>query len=136
MTVAALNCSPGFQPTCRPLMRKVYFPEKPAANSPVFLAVVIHMNGRIYDPTLGRMLQADPFIQFPTNTQSYNRYSYVLNNPLAYTDPSGYFLKELFNVVVDIAYRGNHGVRPYIPHSPLSFRCVFRCRPYRGEPGS
>lgn len=63
---------------------------------------IIHMNGRIYDPTLGRMLQADPFVQFQTNTQSYNRYSYVLNNPLAYTDPSGYFLKELFNVAVDI----------------------------------
>jgi hypothetical protein len=53
------------------------------------------MNGRIYDPQLGRMLQADPFIQAPGNTQSYNRYSYVMNNPLGYTDPSGYFLKEL-----------------------------------------
>lgn len=51
---------------------------------------IIHMNGRIYDPQLGRTLQADPFIQDPTNTQSYNRYSYVLNNPLVYTDPSGY----------------------------------------------
>ncbi|TMO70331.1 RHS repeat domain-containing protein [Pseudoalteromonas aurantia] len=43
---------------------------------------VIHMNGRIYDPTIGRFLQADPFIQAPSNSQSYNRYSYVLNNPL------------------------------------------------------
>jgi hypothetical protein len=48
------------------------------------------MNGRIYDPTLGRFLQADPFIQAPSNSQSYNRYSYVFNNPLKYTDPSGY----------------------------------------------
>ena len=48
------------------------------------------MNGRIYDPTLGRFLQADPFIQAPKNSQNYNRYSYVLNNPLRYTDPSGY----------------------------------------------
>ncbi|QOL26174.1 hypothetical protein LP316_02400 [Thalassotalea sp. LPB0316] len=53
------------------------------------------MNGRIYDPTLGRFLQADPHIQAPTNSQSYNRYSYVLNNPLSYTDPSGYFFKKL-----------------------------------------
>ena len=53
------------------------------------------MNGRIYDPTLGRFLQADPFIQAPSNSQSYNRYSYVLNNPLSYTDPSGYFFKKL-----------------------------------------
>ena len=54
------------------------------------------MNGRIYDPTLGRFLQADPFIQAPSNSQSYNRYAYVLNNPLSYTDPSGYFFKRLF----------------------------------------
>lgn len=54
------------------------------------------MNGRIYDPTLGRFLQADPHIQAPTNTQNYNRYSYVLNNPMSYTDPSGYFFNKLF----------------------------------------
>lgn len=55
----------------------------------------IHMNGRIYDPTIGRFLQADPFVQFAHNSQSYNRYSYVLNNPLSFTDPSGYFVKWL-----------------------------------------
>lgn len=53
------------------------------------------MNGRIYDQTLGRFLQADPHIQSPSNSQSMNRYSYVLNNPLAYTDPSGFFFKKL-----------------------------------------
>ena len=51
---------------------------------------IIHMNGRIYDPTLGRFLQADPFIQDPGNSQSYNRYSYLMNNPLNGIDPSGY----------------------------------------------
>lgn len=56
---------------------------------------IIHMNGRIYDPTLGRFLQADPHIQAPLNSQNYNRYSYVLNNPMSYTDPSGYFFKKL-----------------------------------------
>ena len=56
---------------------------------------IIHMNGRTYDPTLGRFLQADPFVQAPSNSQSYNRYAYVLNNPLSYTDPSGYFFKKL-----------------------------------------
>ena len=56
---------------------------------------VIHMNGRIYDPTIGRFLQADPHIQAPDNLQNYNRYSYVLNNPMSYTDPSGYFLAGL-----------------------------------------
>jgi RHS repeat-associated protein len=52
---------------------------------------VIHMNGRIYDPLMGRFMSADPFIQSPDDLQSHNRYAYVLNNPLAYTDPSGYF---------------------------------------------
>jgi len=60
---------------------------------------LIHMNGRVYDPTLGRFLSADPHIQSPHNTQSYNRYSYVMNNPLKYTDPSGYFFKKLFKSI-------------------------------------
>jgi RHS repeat-associated protein len=51
---------------------------------------IIHMNGRIYDPKLGRFLQADPFVQEPHWTQSLNRYSYGFNNPLNGTDPSGY----------------------------------------------
>ena len=51
---------------------------------------LVHMNGRVYDPKLGRFLSADPFIQAPANTQSYNRYTYVFNNPLSYTDPSGF----------------------------------------------
>lgn len=51
---------------------------------------LIHMNGRIYDPLLGRFLSADVLIQHPASLQSYNRYSYVLNNPLTLTDPSGW----------------------------------------------
>lgn len=51
---------------------------------------IIHMNGRVYDPKLGRMLSPDPVTQAPENGQNYNRYSYVFNNPLKYTDPSGY----------------------------------------------
>ena len=42
------------------------------------------------NPYLQRFLSPDPFIISPTNAQDYNRYSYVLNNPLMYTDPSGY----------------------------------------------
>ena len=64
---------------------------------------VIHMNGRIYDPTLARFLQADPYIQFPNNLQNHNRYSYVMNNPLSYTDPTGYFLGDLFRPLASIA---------------------------------
>lgn len=53
---------------------------------------LVHMNGRIYDPGIGRFLSADPFVQFPFVTQNFNRYSYVLNNPLSFTDPSGFGL--------------------------------------------
>ncbi|MEO1626234.1 MAG: RHS repeat-associated core domain-containing protein, partial [Bacteroidota bacterium] len=50
---------------------------------------LINMNGRLYDPVLGRMLSPDNYIQDVANTQSYNRYAYVFNNPLKYTDPTG-----------------------------------------------
>lgn len=50
---------------------------------------LINMNNRMYDPIIGRMLAVDNFIQNPDLTQNYNRYSYVMNNPLGYTDPSG-----------------------------------------------
>jgi len=52
---------------------------------------LINMNGRIYDPALGRFLSPDPYVQMPDNSQNFNRYSYALNNPLVYTDPSGEF---------------------------------------------
>jgi RHS repeat-associated protein len=51
---------------------------------------LIHMNGRIYDPNLGRFLSVDPVVQFPASTQSLNPYSYLMNNPMAGRDPSGY----------------------------------------------
>lgn len=53
---------------------------------------LINMNGRLYDPVLGRMLSPDNFIQEPEFTQNFNRYSYALNNPLKYTDPDGQLL--------------------------------------------
>ncbi|PWN70093.1 type IV secretion protein Rhs [Chryseobacterium phosphatilyticum] len=50
---------------------------------------IIHMNGRLYDPLLRRFLNADDYIQDPYNTQNYNKYGYVLNNPLMFNDPTG-----------------------------------------------
>ena len=61
-------------------------------------ADIIHMGGRIYDPTLGRFIQADPIVQAPENGQSLNRYSYVFNNPLSYTDPTGYCAMSMFAI--------------------------------------
>ena len=55
---------------------------------------LVHMNGRIYDPVIGRMISPDPFIQAPDNLQSFNRYAYVWNNPLSHTDPSGFATEE------------------------------------------
>ena len=51
---------------------------------------LIHMNGRVQDPILGRMISADPFVPNPFNTQAFNRYSYVYNSPLSLIDPSGF----------------------------------------------
>ena len=54
-----------------------------------FEVSLIHMNGRMYDAQLGRFLSPDNFVQDPYNTQNFNRYGYVLNNPLVFNDPSG-----------------------------------------------
>jgi len=62
---------------------------------------LVHMNGRIYDPEIGRFLSADPYIQDPTNLQSFNRYSYVMNNPLSFTDPTGY-VADYVNTDIDV----------------------------------
>ena len=61
---------------------------------------LIHMNGRVYDPVLGKFLSADPIVQFPETTQGFNRYTYAANNPLSFTDPSGFFIKKLFKKIV------------------------------------
>ncbi len=63
-------------------------------------AGLIHMNGRIYDPRIARFLNADPVVQQVENLQNLNRYSYVLNNPLNATDPTGYFLNSVLQGVM------------------------------------
>jgi RHS repeat-associated protein len=51
---------------------------------------LIHMNGRLYDANSARFVSPDPLVADPSNPQSYNRYSYVNNNPLSLTDPTGF----------------------------------------------
>jgi hypothetical protein len=63
-------------------------------------------NGRVYDPVVGRFLSPDPVIQSPDFTQNYNGYSYCLNNPLKYIDPSGYNLKTLWQKIKNF-FSGN-----------------------------
>lgn len=55
------------------------------------LSELINMNGRMYDPVLGRFISPDPFVQAPEHSQNLNRYTYCLNNPLTYKDESGEF---------------------------------------------
>jgi RHS repeat-associated protein len=52
---------------------------------------LIHMNGRVFDSKIGRFLSADPFVQDPFRSQSFNRYTYASNNPLLFTDPTGFY---------------------------------------------
>jgi RHS repeat-associated protein len=68
---------------------------------------LINMNGRMYDPLVGRFLSPDSEVQGPTLTQSYNRYSYCLNNPLRYIDLTGNTLYQ---------YTSNQGV-------PMDLNC-------------
>ena len=56
---------------------------------------LINMNARLYDPIVGRFLSPDPYVQMPDNSQSFNRYSYALNNPLKYVDEDGEWFVEL-----------------------------------------
>jgi len=63
---------------------------------------LVHMNARLYDPEIGRFIQADDYVEADA-TQGLNRYSYVLNNPLSATDPTGNFsLRQALGVVVGV----------------------------------
>lgn len=70
---------------------------------------LINMNGRLYDPQLARMLSPDNFVQDATSTQGFNRYSYVLNNPLKYKDPSGEFIPILIPIAIGVLAGGFAG---------------------------
>jgi RHS repeat-associated protein len=85
---------------------------------------LINMNGRMYDPVVGRFLSPDKYVQSATYTQSYNRYTYCLNNPLKYSDPSGYISDALWRRIMHMSYwnppsripqkdgKGGHGYYP------------------------
>ena len=95
---------------------------------------LIHMNGRVYDPILGRFLSADPIIQSPGNSQSLNRYSYLMNNPLSGTDPTGYiggFLGRVLHAFQQVFVPGVElykGIRKSLKHqiqkNPEFFQAV------------
>jgi RHS repeat-associated protein len=73
---------------------------------------LINMNGRVYDQVMAMFLSPDDFVQSPDLTQNFNRYTYCLNNPLKFTDPSGNNYMQL----LEMAYEGNF-INYYGPES-------------------
>jgi len=51
---------------------------------------LMYYGARYYDAGMGRFISADTMVPDPMNTQDYGRYTYVRNNPIRYTDPSGH----------------------------------------------
>ena len=85
---------------------------------------VIHMNGRLYDPLLRRFLNADENIQDPHNTQIYNKYGYVTNNPLLYNDPSGEIIVSLITAAT-VAIISSVATDYYL-NRPVNFENMFK----------
>ncbi len=70
---------------------------------------LIHMNGRVYDPVVGRFMSVDPDPGEPGNSQRLNPYSYVSNRPLVATDPTGFADSTVFNDVIAGSQGGGQG---------------------------
>ena len=52
---------------------------------------LLYYNARFYVPSIGRFASADTIIPDPGSSQGFNRYSYVENRPLNFSDPTGHF---------------------------------------------
>ena len=78
------GATPGTPATCDPTHR--FTGQELDAETGLY-----YYGGRYYDPEISRFISADPFVPRPGNPQTLNRYSYTLNNPVRYIDPSGYF---------------------------------------------
>jgi RHS repeat-associated protein len=92
---------------------------------------LIHMNGRVYDPLLGRFGTPDPMTENPFSTQGWNRYSYVGNSPTNFADPSGYcflgcFWKPIFKAIGNF-FKENWG-------AILQIAAAFVCQPGQSRP--
>lgn len=72
---------------------------------------LVNMNGRLYDPLVGRFLNVDPYVQIPDFSQNLNRYSYGLNNPLKFTDPNGEFVILAAAIIGGVVNWATHGAK-------------------------
>lgn len=82
---------------------------------------LINMNGRVYDPVIALFLSPDNYVQSSENTQNYNKYSYCLNNPLRFTDPSGEIIASLVTLGISYIYQ-----EYFAPPSSLNTEFVSR----------
>jgi RHS repeat-associated protein len=84
---------------------------------------LINMNGRMYDPRLGRFLSPDPYVQAPDYSQSFNRYSYVWNNPLKYTDPDGEIVWLVVGAAIYVTFFTDFGyeAQKYVSPAAVKF---------------
>ena len=86
---------------------------------------IVHMNGRLFDPLIGRFMQADPFVQAPGSLQSYDRYQYCFNSPGNCTDPSGYFslgISTLLFLSTSAGSPGIHYLMRTAAHNPTIYQ--------------
>ena len=79
--------------------------------------MVTNMGARVYDPMLGRFDSPDPITQFADNMQSFTRYSYVLNSPLTFTDPTGLSIFGSIGRWFSKAFKGLGHMFSHLEHS-------------------
>jgi RHS repeat-associated protein len=82
---------------------------------------LVYLRARQYDPDLGRFVSLDLVIGSLSRPQTLNRYAYVVNNPLKYTDPTGEIVPlvalAIVLLVVGTAGAGAGAASHYIPET-------------------
>jgi RHS repeat-associated protein len=90
-----------------------------------------HYNARVYSSLLGRFLSVDPIVGSPGTSQGWNPYSYVMNNPLRYIDPTGMdttscFMPGLCGTGNDLVVTTTNAGE-VIPHHSNQGACGYQC---------